>query len=283
MIRGSHDASRRFTAIMLVLALVATTAPLGAAEPPALARAVEEAVDLATKYREEMNAYYRAAGEAEGGAAGEGAAKPEDPTPRFAAAAQERAIAYAGSDAAVPFLSLTILVTEDAAVRADAAERAIAAHVGSRALPSFVAALGFAGSDLGAERVRGYLDRIIAENAHAEVLAEALLARATQVLGPYPEPPFDKATPAQTEAALADLRRAHELAKPIASGDLVGRLPVAPAVSLVDRIDGLLFAAEKLRIGLVAPDIAGTDLDGVEFKLSDYRGKVVVVDFWGDW
>ena len=25
------------------------------------------------------------------------------------------------------------------------------------------------------------------------------------------------------------------------------------------------------------------DLDGVEFKLSDYRGKVVFLDFWGDW
>ncbi|MEX2272305.1 MAG: redoxin domain-containing protein [Vicinamibacterales bacterium] len=37
------------------------------------------------------------------------------------------------------------------------------------------------------------------------------------------------------------------------------------------------------RIGTVAPDIAGKDLDGVEFKLSDYRGKVVVLVFSGDW
>src|SRR5688572_26852419 len=36
-------------------------------------------------------------------------------------------------------------------------------------------------------------------------------------------------------------------------------------------------------IGKVAPDIAGKDLDGVEFKLSDYRGKVVVLVFSGDW
>ena len=28
---------------------------------------------------------------------------------------------------------------------------------------------------------------------------------------------------------------------------------------------------------------AGEDLNGVAFKLSDYRGKVVVLDFWGDW
>ena len=40
---------------------------------------------------------------------------------------------------------------------------------------------------------------------------------------------------------------------------------------------------ELLAIGKVAPDIAGEDLDGKTFKLSDYRGKVVVLDFWGDW
>ena len=28
---------------------------------------------------------------------------------------------------------------------------------------------------------------------------------------------------------------------------------------------------------------AGEDIDGVPFKLSEYRGKVVVLDFWGDW
>ncbi len=36
-------------------------------------------------------------------------------------------------------------------------------------------------------------------------------------------------------------------------------------------------------IGTEAPEIVGVDLDGVEFKLSDYRGKVVMLDFYGDW
>ena len=40
---------------------------------------------------------------------------------------------------------------------------------------------------------------------------------------------------------------------------------------------------EALEIGAVAPDIEGEDVDGARLKLSDYRGKVVVVDFWGDW
>ena len=28
---------------------------------------------------------------------------------------------------------------------------------------------------------------------------------------------------------------------------------------------------------------SGEDVDGVAFKLSDYRGKVVVLDYWGFW
>jgi peroxiredoxin len=35
--------------------------------------------------------------------------------------------------------------------------------------------------------------------------------------------------------------------------------------------------------GKVAPNVAGRDLDGVEFRLSDYRGKVVVLLFSAEW
>lgn len=38
-----------------------------------------------------------------------------------------------------------------------------------------------------------------------------------------------------------------------------------------------------LQIGKQAPEIIGEDLDGKPIKLSDYRGKVVVLDFWGHW
>jgi hypothetical protein len=39
----------------------------------------------------------------------------------------------------------------------------------------------------------------------------------------------------------------------------------------------------NLGMGKPCPDISGEDIDGKKFKLSDYKGKVVVVDFWGDW
>ena len=51
---------------------------------------------------------------------------------------------------------------------------------------------------------------------------------------------------------------------------------------------GKLAAAElneihNLAVGKTTPEIEGVDLDSVAFKLSDYRGKVVLLDFWGNW
>ena len=36
-------------------------------------------------------------------------------------------------------------------------------------------------------------------------------------------------------------------------------------------------------IGQLVTEISGEDIQGKPFKLSDYRGKVVVLDFWGHW
>jgi hypothetical protein len=44
-----------------------------------------------------------------------------------------------------------------------------------------------------------------------------------------------------------------------------------------------LHELRNLVAGKVAPDIVGEDIDGQKFSLSDYRGKVVMLDFWGHW
>lgn len=44
-----------------------------------------------------------------------------------------------------------------------------------------------------------------------------------------------------------------------------------------------LFRLRNLAIGKVAPEIEGQDIHGQKFKLSDYRGKVVMLTFWGHW
>jgi hypothetical protein len=52
---------------------------------------------------------------------------------------------------------------------------------------------------------------------------------------------------------------------------------------LDEGVKELQFALKHLTVGRTAMEIEGEDLDGRKFKLSDYRGKVVVLDFWGNW
>jgi thiol-disulfide isomerase/thioredoxin len=53
--------------------------------------------------------------------------------------------------------------------------------------------------------------------------------------------------------------------------------------TLGQRVETGLTELRRLAVGQVAPEIDGEDADGKRFKLSDYRGKVVVLDFWGHW
>jgi hypothetical protein len=46
---------------------------------------------------------------------------------------------------------------------------------------------------------------------------------------------------------------------------------------------GDIFELENLHVGAPAPEIDGKDLEGLPLRLSDYRGKVVFLKFWGDW
>jgi hypothetical protein len=53
--------------------------------------------------------------------------------------------------------------------------------------------------------------------------------------------------------------------------------------TLADRAGGDLFEMRNLGIGKVAPPIEGEGVDGKPLKLSDFKGKVVILDFWGHW
>jgi predicted Zn finger-like uncharacterized protein len=63
---------------------------------------------------------------------------------------------------------------------------------------------------------------------------------------------------------------------PKAKGPAGAPKAVAPPKASGPRVVGL-------NVGNEAPEIEAEDLDGETFKLSDYRGKVVLLDFWGDW
>lgn len=60
-----------------------------------------------------------------------------------------------------------------------------------------------------------------------------------------------------------------------------GALPATNTLGEEAEVD--LFRLQHLQIGQLAPEIEGEDLDGVRFKLSDYRSRVVLLVFWASW
>ncbi len=178
--------------------------------------------------------------------------------PRFV----EAAAARAGREEAVPFL---LWVVENARAKefGDQVRGALATlletHIASPQLSRLPWALYIQTWSLGTEAVQAALTTLVEKSPHPAVQATALHRRAEMVGG-------RGAVDAEAlAAARADCKRAIELA------------PGNPSYT------GLLFEIENLQVGMVAPEIEGKDLDGVDFKLSDYRGQVVLLDFWGDW
>ena len=56
-----------------------------------------------------------------------------------------------------------------------------------------------------------------------------------------------------------------------------------PTRTLGEEAKPELYEIRHLRIGEVAPEIDGEDLDGTPLKLSNFRGKVVLLVFWASW
>lgn len=108
--------------------------------------------------------------------------------------------------------------------------------------------------------------RIIRENAKKEVLALATFNLAFTL---YQGSPLDEI------GEEADRLRAKKLFMKVAGA--------YPDTDAADDAKGYLFEIDHLQVGMVAPDFEGTDADGRAITLSQFRGQVVVVVFWGFW
>ena len=53
--------------------------------------------------------------------------------------------------------------------------------------------------------------------------------------------------------------------------------------SYVDKIKQRATANQTIKVGEMAPDIAMESPDGTEYRLSDLRGQIVLLDFWAAW
>jgi hypothetical protein len=123
----------------------------------------------------------------------------------------------------------------------------------------------------GAPKAEDTLKRILEKSSKPKVQAAAALALG-QALAAKTDTLGDRPAEADKVAAEAEkyLTRAIDL---LGQGDAARQ----------KQAEIELKALRTLRVGKEAPEISAGDLDGKEFKLSDYRGKVVLLDFWGNW
>ena len=56
-----------------------------------------------------------------------------------------------------------------------------------------------------------------------------------------------------------------------------------PAAEIARLLTERIARFRSLAIGAVAPELVGPTLDGTTLKLSDLRGRIVLVDFWASW
>jgi len=84
----------------------------------------------------------------------------------------------------------------------------------------------------------------------------------------------------------AQKRRAEELLEKITEDKGYAAATVERGdkkLTLGDLAQRQLFEWRELQPGKPVPEIAGEDIDGKSLKLSDYKGQVVLLDFWGHW
>ena len=244
---------------VLLLGTVAAQEPAKPdTQAPSAAQRMQELQDLQQKAVKEWRDSMQKAREAKDGQP----VKAMRMRPDFGAVADKAlsyAKDYAGKDEAIDFLMMVVNLDQQKA--RPAIETLLKDHIDSPKL----SAMG---------PMIPYLDRIVSADFAKEARQKLLKSKSADVRG----------------WAMFAMHQAT-----IKSGDLNGEaykdarsklMAVAKEVKdrgLADQITGAIDEREKFGIGCTAPDIEGVDLDGVAFKLSDYKGKVIFLDFWGDW
>jgi hypothetical protein len=152
----------------------------------------------------------------------------------------------------------------------------------------------YAGNTTAAET---FLRAVLAQNRSAEIQARACLSlsRLTEEYAQLGtllrDPARAKELRAFLPAAVIRHIEAIDAAKYARESDALLERVVAEfadvkstgAGTLGEVARGRLFHRRKLVVGKEAPELQAEDMDGKQFKLSDYRGKVVVLDFWASW
>lgn len=235
-----------------------------AADPAAKLAAIVKRFDA------QQDEYFAAYGAAQTDAQ-RAAAGAKRPGQEYVAEIRALAQSAAGTDAALEAWIWIIRIGPDCG-QAEAAREALAVavkdYIQSPKLTELPTELRYAGDSLGVEAVEKALRAIVAGSPHDAAKASALF----------------------TLAAILSSDRETNSPKVKEARQLFDRLIRDYGEAKTNRgrtyrtvAESFLFELDHLQVGMVAPDFDAVDENGVAFKLSDYRGQVVVLDFWGFW
>ncbi len=152
---------------------------------------------------------------------------------------------------------------DDRALFTQAVERLLDEHIGSPYMNYLALDLTYGAPAWSRPQAHAALRRILAGTQNTDVRANALAQLALSLGQDEAE-----ASRAEAETLLAAIEQ--EFGKDDFNG-MTGK----------QFADGARHEMNRLRVGQVAPDFELADQEGVRFKLSDYRGRVVLLDFWG--
>lgn len=194
----------------------------------------------------------------------------KDPSKDFLPKFKAFALKVKGNQAVGPQAEATLIqMSSDKKDLKDSLDRLTKLYIKSEALENFLYAVGIAcdkihnwHSPASTKATTSILMEIESKSPHKGVKAAALFKRGEMLSSKY-----------ETESP--DIPTATRIFQSV-----IGKYP---GTKYAKQAEGAMFEMNNLQIGKVAPDFEATDENGVKWKLSDYRGKVVVVDFWGFW
>jgi len=285
---------------MLFSLLIAASLPVAAAQEPVEAETKPTALTpmerydaIKAEYDQAYQAFskaYRAASEAERDDLAAQSPDPEDYVPRFLQLAE----AHAATETAASSYLWVAQYSRDETSSSKALDALVADHVDSPSMTN-VCGLLMRKYDVGEK----YLKDILARSSSTEIQGNACynlgkyymsLSDLTLTLSRLPDDKKELYVGylggEETFARVAAMDSAELTKKAEACFERIATEYADVETrrgTLGKTAESNLFQIRNLQIGMTAPDIAGEDIFGAGFKLSDYRGKVVVIDFWGNW
>ena len=124
------------------------------------------------------------------------------------------------------------------------------------------------------EQVEQYFGELRQNSPHASVRAAAIYYPARSALSKLRSMEEDEAAARQEEINVDLQILLDEYGDVAKGGSTYGEIANAHLTA---------YTAEELAVGQPAPEMVGLTPAGEEIRLTDFLGKVTVIDFWGDW